>query len=206
MFFREKLVPKQRKPILDRREAVAEILKRRADSLVVAGLGAPCWDTAAAGDHALNFYTWGGMGSAAMIGLGVALAQPKRRVLVITGDGEMLMGLGAFATIGVQRPRNLAVIVMDNEHYGETGMQLTHTRLGVDLAGIAKAAGFTAAGTVYSAPQLRTWISRIYRQPGPVFAAIKVTTQPAPLVLPARDGTYLKNRFRESLLGSRAFE
>jgi len=126
---------KHRKPTLDRREAVAEILKRRGDALVVAGLGAPCWDTAAAGEHPLNFYTWGGMGGAAMIGLGLALAQPRRRVLVITGDGEMLMGLGALATIGVQQPRNLAVIVMDNEHYGETGMQQTHTRLGVDLAG-----------------------------------------------------------------------
>src|SRR3990172_9341097 len=119
--FQERLMPRRRKPTLDRREAVTEILKRRGDALVVAGLGAPCWDTAAAGDHPLNFYTWGGMGGAAMIGLGLALAQPKRRVLVITGDGEMLMGLGALATIGAQQPRNLAVIVMDNEQYGETG-------------------------------------------------------------------------------------
>ncbi|OGA56230.1 MAG: aldehyde dehydrogenase [Betaproteobacteria bacterium RIFCSPLOWO2_12_FULL_62_58] len=197
---------KHRKPTLDRREAVAEILKRRGDALVVAGLGAPCWDTAAAGEHPLNFYTWGGMGGAAMIGLGLALAQPRRRVLVITGDGEMLMGLGALATIGVQQPRNLAVIVMDNEHYGETGMQQTHTRLGVDLAGIARAAGFRAGGTIYSAAQLKTWLPRLCRQPGPVFAAIKVTTQPAPLVLPVRDGTALKLRFREALLGAKALE
>ena len=197
---------KRRKPMLDRREAVAEILKQRGDALVVAGLGAPCWDTAAAGDSPLNFYTWGGMGSAAMIGLGLALAQPKRRVLVITGDGEMLMGLGAFATIGVQQPKNLAVIVMDNEHYGETGMQQTHTRLGVELAGMARAAGFRAAGTIYSTSQLKAWIPRLCRRPGAVFAAIKVTTQPAPLVLPVRDGAALKNRFREALLGAKAFE
>ena len=138
-------------PTLDRRKAVAQILARRGDALVVAGLGAPCWDITAAGDSPLNFYTWGGMGSAAMIGLGLALAQPRRRVLVITGDGEMLMGLGSLATIAVQQPRNLAVIVTDNEHYGETGMQLTHTRLGVDLAGMAKAAGFPVTGTVYNA-------------------------------------------------------
>ena len=197
---------KHRKPTLDRREAVAEILKRRGDALAVAGLGAPCWDTTAAGDQPLNFYAWGGMGGAAMIGLGLALAQPRRRVLVITGDGELLMGLGSLATIGVQQPRNLAVVVMDNEHYGETGMQVTHTRLGVDLAGIAKAAGFRAAGTVYTGAQLAAWIPKLHKQPGPVFAAVKVTTRPAPMVLPPRDGTVLKNRFREALLGSKAFE
>ena len=196
----------RKKPSLDRRKAAAEILKQRGDALVVAGLGAPTWDTAAAGDHTLNFYTWGGMGGAAMIGLGLALAQPKRRVLVITGDGELLMGLGSLATIGVQQPRNLAVIVMDNEHYGETGMQETHTRFGVDLAGMAKSAGFRATGTVFTAAQLKTWIPRFYKQAGPVFAAIKVTTRPAPLVLPLRDGTAIKHRFRQALLGAKAYE
>jgi len=190
-------------PTLDRRKSVAEILARRGDALIVAGLGAPCWDITAAGDSPLNFYTWGGMGSAAMIGLGLALAQPRRRVLVITGDGEMLMGLGSLATIAVQQPRNLAVIVTDNEHYGETGMQLTHTRLGVDLAGMAKAAGFPATGTVYNAAQLKTWISKIY-QPGLAFVDIKVTTAKAPLILPPRDGTLLKQRFREAVLGESA--
>ena len=198
------MTARHRKPTLDRRKAAAEILAQRGDALVVAGLDAPCWDTAAAGDHPLNFYLWGGMGSAAMIGLGLALAQPQRRVLVITGDGEMLMGLGAFATIAVQQPRNLAVIVIDNEHYGETGMQQTHTRFGVDLAGMAKAAGFGATGTIYSTAELQTWIPRIHREPGPLFAAVKVTTAKAPLILPARDGTVLKNRFREELLGAKA--
>jgi len=197
---------KHRKPTLDRRVVVAEILKQRGDALVVAGLGAPTWDAAAAGDHALNFYTWGGMGGAAMIGLGLALAQPKRRVLVITGDGELLMGLGSLATIAVQQPRNLAVIVIDNEHYGETGMQPTHTRYGVDLPAMARAAGFRSAGTVHTSSQLKTWIPRFYRQPGPMFCSIKVTTEDAPLVLPMRDGTAIKNRFREALLGSKAFE
>ena len=197
---------KHGKPTLDRRRVVADILRKRGDALVVAGLGAPVWDTAAAGDHAINFYTWGGMGGAAMIGLGLALAQPKRRVLVITGDGELLMGLGSLATIGVQQPRNLAVIVMDNERYGETGMQDTHTRFGVDLAGIAKSAGFGTSGTVYSAAQLKTWIPRFHRQAGPVFCDIKVTTQAAPMVLPVRDGPTLRNRFREALLGTRAYE
>ncbi|MBM3358844.1 MAG: aldehyde dehydrogenase [Betaproteobacteria bacterium] len=197
---------KRSTPTLDRRKAVAEILRQRGDALVLTGLGSTCWDAAAAGDHPLTFYLWGAMGGAAMMGLGLALAQPARRVLVITGDGEMLMGLGALATIGVQQPANLAVIVIDNEHYGETGMQRTHTREGVDLAGMARAAGFRAAGTVYSSTQLKTWVPRFYRAKGPVFATVKVTTAYAPMVLPLRDGTAIKHRFREALLGPKAFE
>jgi thiamine pyrophosphate-dependent acetolactate synthase large subunit-like protein len=192
---------KNRKPVLDRRKVVAEILKQRGDALIMPGLGAPTWDCAAVDDHALTFYSWGGMGGCAMMGLGLALAQPRRRVLVITGDGELLMGLGSLATIGVEKPRNLAVIVIDNEHYGETGMQPTHTRHGVDIPAMARAAGFRSAGTVYTAQQLKTWIPRFYRQPGPVFCSIKVTTAPAPLVLPVREGSALKHRFREALLG-----
>jgi thiamine pyrophosphate-dependent acetolactate synthase large subunit-like protein len=193
-----------RNPTIDRRTATAEILKQRGKALIVAGLGAPCWDIAAAGDDPLNFYTWGGMGGAAMIGLGLALAQPGRRVLVITGDGEMLMGLGSLATIAVQKPRNLSILVQDNERYGETGMQITHTRLGVDLAGMAKAAGFATSGTIYSAAQLKTWIPRLYKVPGPVFAVVKVKPDRLPMVLPPRDGTVLKNRFRKALLGPAA--
>src|SRR6266545_34619 len=132
---------------LDRRKVVDALLERRGELLVVAGLGSAAWDCTAAGDHPLTFPLWGAMGSACMIGLGLALAQPKRRVLVVTGDGEMLMGLGSLATIGVQRPGNLAVVVLDNERYGETGMQPTHTGRGVDLAGVARAAGFVGAVT-----------------------------------------------------------
>jgi thiamine pyrophosphate-dependent acetolactate synthase large subunit-like protein len=197
---------KHKKPILDRRKVVADILKRRGDALIMPGLGAPTWDAAATGDHPLTFYSWGGMGGAAMMGLGLALAQPRRRVLVITGDGELLMGLGSLATIGVQQPRNLAVIVIDNEHYGETGMQPTHTLYGVDLPAMARAAGFRSAETVYTASQLKAWIPRFYQEPGPVFCSIKVTTADAPLVLPVREGTAIKHRFREALLGAKAHE
>ena len=200
------MIVKHKKPILDRRVVVAEILKQRGDALVMPGLGAPTWDCAAAGDNPLTFYSWGGMGGCAMMGLGLALAQPRRRVLVITGDGELLMGLGSLATIGVQKPRNLVVIVLDNEHYGETGMQPTHTRYGVDLPAMARAAGFRTAGTVYTASQLKSWMPRFYRQPGPVFCSIKVTAADAPLVLPVREGTAIKHRFREALLGSKAFD
>jgi thiamine pyrophosphate-dependent acetolactate synthase large subunit-like protein len=199
-------MPTRRKPVLERRKVVAELLQNRGGLLVVPGLGSTTWDTYAAGDHPLNFYTWGAMGGAAMIGLGLALAQPKRRVLVITGDGELLMGLGSLATIGVQRPRNLALAVIDNEHYGETGMQRTHTYSGVDLTGVARAAGFRSAGTVYDSTQLKTWGRKLREAPGPVFAAIKVTTGHEPTALPLRDGTAIKHRFREALLGGKAYE
>ena len=127
---------------LDRRAAMPALVKDRDDDLlVVPGLGSTTWDLAAAGDDPRNFYLWGAMGGAAMIGLGLALAQPDRRVAVITGDGEMLMGLGALATIGTKRPPNLAVIVFDNGVYGETGMQPSHTQNGVDLIRIAGACG-----------------------------------------------------------------
>lgn len=190
-----------RRITLERRKAVADILKPRSDALVVTGLGSSTYDAAAVGDHVNNFYLWGAMGGAAMIGLGLALAQPKRRVLVITGDGEMLMGLGSLATIGVQQPRNLSIIVLDNEHYGETGMQETHTRRAADLAGVARATGFAHTATLYSPQQLKTWIPNFYRMPGPVFAAVKVTTNRVPAILPLRDGTQIRNRFREALLG-----
>jgi thiamine pyrophosphate-dependent acetolactate synthase large subunit-like protein len=191
----------RRKPTLDRRKAAAQILARRGSALVVTGLGAPTWDTAAAGDSALNFYTWGGMGCAAMVGLGLALAQPKRRVIVITGDGEMLMALGALATIAVQQPRNLAIVVMDNEHYGETGMQETHTGHGVDLAGMARAAGFAHALNVVTQPEASALKKMIYKGAGPLFAQVKVDPEKLPLVLPPREGSYLKNRLRASVLG-----
>jgi thiamine pyrophosphate-dependent acetolactate synthase large subunit-like protein len=196
----------KRRIILERRAVVADILKPRGDALVVTGLGSPTWDTFAAGDNDLNFYLWGAMGGAAMIGLGLALAQPKRRVLVISGDGEMLMGLGSLATLAAERPKNLAVVVLDNQHYAETGMQRTHTGRGVDLAGVAKAAGFASAITVRSAQQLKAAIPKLYRSPGPVFATIKITTQPVPSALPMRDGAANKHRFRHALLGSRAYE
>jgi len=191
---------------LDRRKVVTALLADRGDALVVTGLGSPTYDAYAAGDHDLNFYLWGGMGGAAMAGLGLALAQPKRRVLVITGDGEMLMGLGSLATIAVEAPKNLAIAVIDNGHYGETGMQRAHTGRGVDIAGMAKAAGFKSSTTVRSMSGLQQWLAAFHRKPGPVFGDIKVSAAPAPMALPVRDGTAIKHRFRTALLGADALK
>ena len=179
---------------MKRRDVVRSLLKNRKDLLVVAGLGSTAWDCTAAGDSPLTFPMWGAMGQAAMMGLGLALAQPKRRVLVVTGDGEALMGLGALATIGVQKPANLTVVVIDNERYGETGMQYTHTAHGVGLEGVARACGFN----VVEFEKLKI---AIHSAKGPNFAAIKVQAEKIPLVLPPREGALLKARFRRALLG-----
>ncbi len=198
-------MPEKTPAVLARREVVAALLEGRGETLVVAGLGSPAWDCAAAGDDDLNFYLWGAMGNATMIGLGLSLARPERRVLVITGDGEMLMGLGGLATVAVQAPANLAVVVLDNERYGETGMQPSHTAHGVDLAGIAAAAGFATSRRVSEAGELAEAVRLAREAPGPVFLAVKVQPTKERLVLSMRDGVALKNRFRRALLGERAF-
>ena len=181
---------------LHRRDVVSSLLEDRENLLVVAGLGSTTWDITAAGDSPLSFPLWGAMGNAAMMGLGLALAQPKRRVLVITGDGEMLMGLGALATIGVQKPKNLTVVVIDNERYGETGMQTTHTASGIDLAAVAKACGFKNSKVVTKNVDLQ---KIVHQTAGPNFLQIKVAAEKLPLVLPPQDGVELVTRFRRAL-------
>jgi thiamine pyrophosphate-dependent acetolactate synthase large subunit-like protein len=136
------------------------------------------------------------MGSAAMVGAGMATARPDDRFLVITGDGEQLMGLGALATIGALAPRNLTVVVLDNQHYGETGMQQSHTGLGVDLAGIAAASGFAWALAVEDETQLGDLRSRLRSMEGPGFASVLIHAEAPVKVYPPRDGVELKNRFR----------
>jgi len=192
------------KRTLHRRRVVEALLQDRQGLLVVAGLGSTAWDITAAGDAPLSFPLWGAMGNAAMIGLGLALARPERRVLVITGDGEMLMGMGSLATIGVQRPPNLSVVVIDNERYGETGMQATHTASGVDLARVALASGFRTARRVATPGVLASLRAAVHRARGPHFAQVKVIAEKIPLVLPPREGVLLKARFRRALLGDDA--
>ena len=189
---------------LDRRELCRAVLAGRGGMLVVAGLGAPAWDITAMGDCAENLPLWGGMGGAAMLGLGLALAQPRRTVLVITGDGEMLMGLGSLATIAVQRPPNLAILVQDNEHYGETGMQETHTAHGVDLVRMAQGAGFQRTLLVTTPEQVPGLCAAIHAGGAPLFAVAKIDPVTLPLVLPPRDGGFLQARMRQAVLGPAA--
>lgn len=192
------------KGLLNRRAAVQRLLRARKEELVIAGLGSSAFDVAAAGDTPLNFYFWGAMGGAAMAGLGLALAQPKRRVLVMTGDGEMLMGLGSLATVACEKPPNLAIVVIDNERYGETGMQVSHSGRGADLAAVAKACGFEKTYTVHSQSEVDRLADEVFGSMGLMFAVIKVSAETVPVCLPPRDGPYLRSRFREAVLGSNA--
>jgi len=187
---------------LNRREVVRRLLAARGDAAVIAGLGAPAWDVAAAGDDDRNFYLWGGMGGAAMIGLGMALAQPTRRVLVITGDGEMLMGLGSLATIARQRPRNLAIVVLDNGHFGETGMQPSHTADGYGatrLAAVASACGFPFSTDVTTEPELAALATALHDRGDLQFARVRIAPDELPRVLPERDGERIKAKFRAAV-------
>ncbi len=184
---------------LDRREAVRALLAARGPALVVSGLGTPSYDVFAAGDHDANMYLWGAMGGAAMVGLGLALAQPRRPVVVVTGDGEMLMGLGALATIAVKKPGNLTIVVLDNGHYGETGHQASHTGLGLRLHRIAAAAGFDAVALADLAA-IAAWRPALQAlDGGPRFATLAISAASPPRALPLRDGVHLKNRFRAHL-------
>ncbi|MEI7806679.1 MAG: thiamine pyrophosphate-dependent enzyme [Hyphomicrobiales bacterium] len=188
------------KVMLERRAAVAALLGNRPDDLfVVTGLGSTTWDVASLGESERDFYLWGAMGGAAMIGLGIALAQPKRRVLVLTGDGEMLMGMGSLATVGIQKPKNLAIVVFDNGVYGETGMQPSHTQGGVDLLKVAEACSIGARLDVYDEAGLRDLAKRLAGLDQTLFARVRIAADDPPRVLPTRDGVELKQRFRRAI-------
>lgn len=186
--------------LLHRRDVVKTLLASRGDTIAVGGLGASTNDITAAGDHARNFYLWGGMGGAAMIGLGLALAQPKLPVLVITGDGEMLMGMGSLATIGLQKPRNLSIVVLDNECYGETGGQMSHTASAADLVGVAKACGISDSRAISTMGEVEAFAKSIQDvAAGPRFASVKIDAANLERVLPTRDGMFILTRLRGDL-------
>ncbi|MEL6793196.1 MAG: thiamine pyrophosphate-dependent enzyme [Pseudomonadota bacterium] len=185
---------------IDRREAVAALLEARGDALIVTGLGSPTYDVHAAGDRDANYYLWGAMGGAALVGLGVAQAQPDRPVWVVTGDGEQLMAMGALATIGVAAPANLSVIVLDNQHFGETGMQGSHTGAGVSLAGVASSCGWAEAREIAGEAKIPALAEELTRTAaGPRLYVLKVKSENLPRSMPSRDAVFIKNRFRGHL-------
>src|SRR6187399_2984384 len=187
--------------MLERRKAIATLMANRPkDLFVVPGLGSTTYDMASLGEKDQDFYLWGAMGGAAMIGLGLALAKPSVKVAVITGDGEMLMGMGSLATVGLQKPANLTIVVLDNESYGETGGQVSHTASAADLVGVAKACGIsdtramtTMAEVEAFAPSLQDVAS------GPRFASVKIDGANLERVLSSRDANYIVNRIRGAL-------
>ena len=185
-------------PRLDRRAAMRVLLAGRGDLLLVTGLGSTTYDAAAVADDARNFYLWGAMGGAAMVGLGLAIARPDRPVLVVTGDGDTLMGLGALATVAVQAPPNLALAVFDNGRYAETGMQPSHTASAVDLAAVARSCGIGAAFDIADEAALADFARRVELKERTLFARVAILADEPPRVLPPRDGVLLKDRFRRA--------
>ena len=182
---------------LDRREVVKRLLAERGELVVVSGLGSATYDVAAAEDHQRNFYLWGAMGGTVALALGLALARPKTPILAVTGDGDMLMGVGSLATVAVKNPGNLSIIVLDNGVYGETGMQQTHTALGADLARIAEGCGIRIARRLTRMNEIDGIVPSLQQlSGGPRFYAVAVSEAEHPRVLPARDGVFLKNRLR----------
>lgn len=188
--------------VLDRRKAVPALLERPQEFLIVSGLaGAAQEVTAVTGDAPYVFAMAGAMGAALSMGLGLALAQPKRRVLVVTGDGELLMNLGALATIAILNPANLTVVCVDNAHYGETGNQDSHTGFGVQLDRIAAGAGFPVVHTINTEADLAEG-KRILREGGNLaFVLLRVKDGPALRVKRNMHPSVSRDRFRAALLG-----
>lgn len=189
-------------PALDRRAIVAKLLADRGeDLLVIPGLGQCAYDCFAAGDDPRTFYLWGAMGGAVPMGIGLAVAQPEKRVLVITGDGELLMGLGSLTAAAAEGLPNMAIAVIDNERYGETGQQQTVTGRGADLTAIAAASGFGTTKLVTEEADIDAGVDLCRNATGPVLVTFKVSADPLPMALPPKDGAYLKSRFREAVVG-----
>jgi thiamine pyrophosphate-dependent acetolactate synthase large subunit-like protein len=184
---------------VDRRAFVSGLLKEIPDALVITGLGSATYDVFAAGDRNRNFYLWGAMGGASAIGLGLAIAQPEKQVVVITGDGEQLMGIGSLSSIGAQQPDNLTIVVLDNGHFGETGMQRSHTSLGTNLAAVAQACGIGNAFQAHDMQAIETIARAVVARDGVTLAQVIVKADDLPRALPSRDGVYIKNRFRQEL-------
>jgi thiamine pyrophosphate-dependent acetolactate synthase large subunit-like protein len=184
---------------IQRRRFVAELLSLRAGAAVVPGLGSATWDCFASGDSPEYLYSWGGMGLAVPTALGLALAQPKRRVLALTGDGEMMMGIGSLAVVADQAPSNLGILVLDNESFGETGRQTGLSAGKTDLAAVARGFGITATFVATAHSDIPTLTRLLFETPGPTFAVAKIALSEDPWALPEKDGAAIARRFQVAL-------
>jgi thiamine pyrophosphate-dependent acetolactate synthase large subunit-like protein len=194
-----------RKPnyTLNRLTAVPALIGRHEDFLIIAGLSNTTKDVAAlTGDGAHTFGLGTAMGGASMVGLGLALAQPKKRVLVVTGDGEMLMGMGSLATIAIQKPRNLVILCVDNGHYEETGHQPSHTSQGVQLDKIALGAGIGVVRVVDVEADIAETARVIRAGEGPVFVLLRVKPGDGPACKRNMQPAACRIRFRSALRGN----
>ncbi|MEM9576517.1 MAG: thiamine pyrophosphate-dependent enzyme [Pseudomonadota bacterium] len=188
--------------LLDRKDAVPAIVGDITGKLVITGLAGPAQDMAAHTDNADNCFMLGGaMGAAVSMGLGLALAQPDRQVLVVTGDGELLMNIGALAVVAAMQPKNLSILCIDNAHYGETGYQPSHTSLGTDLEAVAKASGIADTMTVASGEGIAKGHAMLERDDAPVFVLLRVSKAPSARQPRSWDAVDRKNAFMRCVEG-----
>ena len=183
---------------LSRAQGTTLLYGKLQDEVVLGGIGGPTYDLYGAGDRDRNLYTWGSMGMISSMGLGLALARPDLRVIVLDGDGALLMNLGALATIARMAPPNLVHIVWDDEAYETTGRQPTHTASGTDLAAIAAGAGIRQALTVTDTAGFSAALDRALQAPGPWFIAAKVIQEKG-TARPPRDPLFFKYRFMQAI-------
>ena len=184
---------------IQRRAFVAELLEARAGAFVVPGLGSATWDCFAAGDSPEYLYSWGGMGLAVPTALGLALAQPDRRILALTGDGEMMMGIGSLAVVADQAPKNLSILVLDNESFGETGRQTGLTSQKTDLVAVAKGFGIANTFVATTRADMPALVKLLFQSSGPSFAVAKIGLSEDPWALPEKDGAAIARRFQVAL-------
>ncbi len=190
--------------MLNRREFTRELLKSREEAVIISSLGNPTYDVASAGDTPANFYLWGAMGGSAAMGLGLALSLSRagRRVVVVAGDGEMVMALTTLATITAEQPRNLGLLVLDNQSFAETGGQTGLTARGVNLCTLARAGGFAEVLGVTRMSETPQAAKTLFNSPGPVFVRAVIAPGEIERVLPERDGVVLSRRTKEFLNGN----
>jgi thiamine pyrophosphate-dependent acetolactate synthase large subunit-like protein len=190
--------------LLDRKMAVPAIVGDPSDLLIVCGLAGASKDIAHLTDDGDNIFTMAGaMGGATAMGLGLALSRPDKRVLVVTGDGELLMNVGTLATVGIMKPANLSILCVDNGHYGETGYQESHTQRGVDLEVIAQGSAIPVTRTVTTEDQISEAAKVLRNSNASSFILLRVSTEPPPVVKRSMDASERKTAFRRALLGTR---
>ena len=186
---------------MDRNVAVPALIGNPDDFLIVTGLAGPAKDIGALTDKAFLF--GGAMGGAVMTGLGLALAQPERQVLCVTGDGDMLMSLGSLATVGAMKPPNFSIVCVDNALYQETGGQTSHTGLGVELAHVAEGCGIAVTRDVRDETQIEEASELLRKGNGATFILLRVDDTPSPKGIRNLHATETKTAFREMVLGRR---
>ena len=192
-----------RESTLDRRELLAQFFPAPGDTLMISGLAGAARDAAALTDDGDNLFTLAGvMGAAVSIGLGVALSAPEAQVVVVTGDGELLMNVGALATVASMAPDNLTIVCIDNARHGETGGQPGHTAGATNLAVMAEGAGLPSTMTIASPDQVPAAAGFLKQSPAPRFLLARVTDGPPAAYKRNLDPAACRLRFRDAYLGS----